>query len=158
MQIKSQSLGLPYIGGSPSAAYDMELRILTWLFPWVMSLLEFLLRASAGHTDAWDFIGPTVGAAALGMMLPLTQASMKTTRQIWRREKSGRIVRDMDRLAPWVNIAVWIGLTAWATSVYLSVNQGSPYAPQIDGARTSLLIGFILWLCAVVVDLARGGK
>jgi hypothetical protein len=35
-----------------------------------MSVLEFLLRASADHPDAWDFIGPTVGAAALGMMLP----------------------------------------------------------------------------------------
>ena len=96
----------------------MGLRILTWLFPWLMSVLEFLLRASAGHSDAWEFIGPTVGGAALGLMLPLTRA---------------RVIRREKPPAEW-------------------------NAPEIDGARTSLLIGFIIWLCAVVVDLARGGK
>jgi len=51
----------------------MELRILIWLFPWLMAVLEFLLRASAGNTEAWGFIGPTVGGAALGTMLPFTR-------------------------------------------------------------------------------------
>lgn len=139
----------------------MELRILTWLFPWLMSVLEFLLRASAGQPDAWEFIGPTVGGAAIGMLLPLTQAraaeGRRTTTQGQHSEIS-RGDRKADHLAPSVNILLWVGLTAWATSVYLSINHGSPYAPEIDGARTSLMIGFILWLCAVVVDLARGGK
>lgn len=124
---------------------NMELKILTWIFPWLMCGLEFLLRASAGHPDAWGFIGPTLGAAALGMMLPLTHAG-------------GSRDRVADHWAQSINVIVWIGLTAWAASVYLSVNHGSPYFPQIDGVRTSLLIGFILWGCAVGVDLARGGK
>lgn len=139
----------------------MELRILTWLFPWLMSVLEFLLRASAGQSDAWEFIGPTVGGAALGMMLPLTRARVVESGQPpveWQHSELRGFDRTADRWAQSINIVVWVGLTAWATSVYLSINHGSPYAPEIDGARTSLLIGFILWLCAVVVDLARGGK
>lgn len=51
----------------------MELRILTWLFPWLVAVREFLLRATAETPDAWEFIGPTVGGAALGMMLPFTR-------------------------------------------------------------------------------------
>ena len=139
----------------------MGLRILTWLFPWLMSVLEFLLRASAGQSDAWEFIGPTIGGAALGLMLPLTRARVIKREQppVQRKNSEiGWLDHTADSWAQSINILVWIGLTAWATSVYLSTNHGSPYAPNIDGARTSLLIGFIIWLCAVVVDLVRGGK
>lgn len=76
----------------------------------------------------------------------------------WERFNMGWVDRKADHWAASINVVVWVGLTAWASSVYLSINHGTPYAPDIDGARTSLLIGFILWLCAVVVDLARGGK
>nr|WP_315395756.1 hypothetical protein [uncultured Duganella sp.] len=138
----------------------MELRILTWLFPWLMSVLEFLLRASAGQPDAWEFIGPTVGAAALGMMLPLTQTRVAERGNISMRSRPSKVglVERKDHWGPRINVLVWVGLTAWATSVYLSLNHGTAYAPEIDGARTALLIGFILWLSAVLVDLARGGK
>lgn len=120
----------------------MELRILIWLFPWLMAVLEFLLRASAGNTEAWGFIGPTVGGAALGTMLPFTRSTRKSD----------------DHWAGIVNILQWIGLTAWACSLYLDINHGSPYFPDLDGVRTSFLIGFILWICAVLVDLLRGGR
>jgi hypothetical protein len=55
----------------------MELRILTWLFPWLMAALEFLLRNSLHDVGAIAFIGPTVGGAALGMMLPFTRARFR---------------------------------------------------------------------------------
>jgi hypothetical protein len=59
----------------------MELRILTWLFPWLMAALEFLLRNSLHDVGAIAFIGPTVGGAALGMMLPFTRARASENRQ-----------------------------------------------------------------------------
>jgi len=52
----------------------MALRILTWAFPWLMAVLEFLLRISLHAADATTFIGPTVGGAVLGTMLPFTRA------------------------------------------------------------------------------------
>jgi len=39
------------------------------------AVLDFLLRQSLQNTDALAFIGPTVGGAALGMMLPFTRAT-----------------------------------------------------------------------------------
>ena len=120
----------------------MGRRLLIWLFPWLMAVLEFLLRASAGNAEAVAFIGPTVGGAVLGMMLPFTFP---------------RTPRD-DHGAQSTNVLLWIGLIAWACSLYLSINHGSPYFPNLDGVRTSILIGLILWLFAVAVDFLRGRK
>lgn len=120
----------------------MGLRILTWLFPWLMAILEFLLRASVSNADAVAFVGPTVGGAALGMILPLT-VSDKRSDSDW---------------TQWINVLQWIGLTAWACGLYLSINRDSPYFPDLDGVRTSILIGSILWLCAVIVDFLRRRK
>ncbi|RFP14612.1 MULTISPECIES: hypothetical protein [unclassified Duganella] len=139
----------------------MELRILTWLFPWLMAVLEFLLRASSGNPDAVAFIGPTVGGTALGMLLPLTHASLLVKGHSPQAEGSantGLIDPTADQWAQRINIILWLGLAAWAASLYLSINHSSPYFPQLDGVRTSLLIGFILWTCAVLADLIRGGK
>lgn len=131
-----------YIEGSSFGVTNMALRILTWLFPWLMAILEFLLRDSLSNSDAVAFVGPTVGGAALGMILPFT-ASDKRSDSNW---------------AQWINVLQWIGFTAWACSLYLGINHGSPYFPNLDGVRTSILIGSILWLCAVFVDLLRGGR
>ncbi|MYN19733.1 hypothetical protein GTP81_23595 [Rugamonas sp. FT107W] len=139
----------------------MELRILTWLFPWLMAVLEFLLRASSGNPDAVAFIGPTVGGTALGMLLPLTRAKLLAKEQsspAARPTNFGLIDTAAEHWAQRINILLWLGLAAWATSLYLSINHGSPYFPKLDGVRTSLLIGFILWICAVLADLIRGGK
>lgn len=105
-----------------------------------MAVLEFLLRASAANADAVEFIGPTVGAAALGMLLPAALPEQQ--------EGGNR--------AQGANLILWIGLTAWACSLYLGINHGSPYFPDLDGVRTSFLIGFILWFCAVFADLLGG--
>lgn len=119
---------------------NMRIRPLIWLFPWLMAVLEFLLRASATNAEAVAFIGPTVGGAALGMLLPATLP-----------ETPG----DGKR-AQGANVILWIGLTAWACSLYLGINRGSPYFPDLDGVRTSFLIGSIIWLCAVIADLVAG--
>lgn len=48
----------------------MAPRLLSWLFPFLMLIFEFLLRSGMRDPAAFDFVGPTLGAAALGMMLP----------------------------------------------------------------------------------------
>jgi hypothetical protein len=135
----------------------MELRILTWIFPWLMAIFELLLRISLQNADASAFIGPTVGGASLGMMLPLTRA----------RELPGRgpnaarrisFDRKEDHLAQLTNLAIWAGFTAWASSLYLSLADDGDVIAGLDHGRTSILIGAIIWIAVVVFDLARGGK
>ncbi|RFP30565.1 hypothetical protein D0T24_26710 [Duganella sp. BJB480] len=123
-----------------------------------MAVLEFLLRASSGNPDAVAFIGPTVGGTALGMLLPLTRAKLLAKEQSSPAANFGLIDTAAEHWAQRINILLWLGLAAWATSLYLSINHGSPYFPKLDGVRTSLLIGFILWICAVLADFIRGGK
>jgi hypothetical protein len=54
----------------------MTPRLLIWLFPFLMVIFEFLLRSGMRDPAAFDFVGPTLGAAALGMMLPLTRVGV----------------------------------------------------------------------------------
>ncbi|MQA41664.1 hypothetical protein [Rugamonas aquatica] len=135
----------------------METRILSWAFPWLMAILEFLLRQSMHDAGATAFIGPTVGGAALGMLLPFTRA-----REIQgtKRHAPGIISfdRDEDCWAQRANLAVWIGLTVWAVSLYLSLARRDDLFTQADNERISNLIGAILWLIAVLFDVLRGLK
>ncbi|USX28454.1 hypothetical protein NHH73_09285 [Oxalobacteraceae bacterium OTU3CINTB1] len=135
----------------------MEPRILTWAFPWVMAIFEFLMRSSLSDPAPAAFIGPTVGAASLGMLLPLTRA-----RELHRTAASSskRISFDRreDHCAQWIKVTVWLGFSAWATSLYLSLTDGDRFFANVDGGRTAILIGAILWGIAVLVDFARGGK
>jgi hypothetical protein len=135
----------------------MEFRILIWAFPWLMAVLEFLLRNSLHDAEATAFIGPTVGGAALGMMLPFTRARElpKTAAQA-----PGSIAFDRsdDHRAQLTNLILWVGLIAWAVSLHLGLLNGSEALGDMDGERTSILIGAIIWLIAVVLDWSRGGK
>ena len=135
----------------------MELRILTWIFPWLMAIFELLLRISLQNAEPAAFIGPTVGAASLGMMLPLTRA----------RELPGRgaaaarrisFDRKEDHLAQLTNLTIWAGFTAWASSLYLSLTGDGDLIAGLDRGRTSILIGAIIWIVVIVIDFARGGK
>lgn len=135
----------------------MELKILTWLFPWLMAALEFLLRNSMHDPDATAFIGPTVGAAALGMMLPFTRAR-ELPKSAGEAEDSISFNRRDDHRAQLTNLMLWIGLVAWAVSLHLSLMNGSDALGNIDGERTANCIGAIIWSIAVVLDSSRGGK
>jgi hypothetical protein len=135
----------------------MELRILTWLFPWLMAAHEFLLRNSLHDAGAVAFIGPTVGGAALGMMLPFTRARElpKTDSET---PNSIAFDRSDDHRAQLTNLILWIGLIAWAVCRHLSLMNGSDTLGDMDGERTSTFIGAIIWLIAVVLDWLRGGE
>jgi hypothetical protein len=49
----------------------MSNRVLIYTFPFFLLVMEWLLRVSLA-IDSRDFIGPTIAAAALGLLLPLT--------------------------------------------------------------------------------------
>ena len=134
----------------------MALRILTWAFPWLMAILEFLLRSSLQAPDATTFIGPTVGGAVLGMMLPYTRA--RELPPIRMKRNTISFDRNEDRWAQFTNLALWIGLTAWTVSLYLSLTDDGKVFVHLDHGRTSILIGAILWMTVVVFDLLRGDK
>ncbi|MYM89974.1 hypothetical protein GTP91_22735 [Rugamonas sp. FT82W] len=134
----------------------MAIRILTWAFPWLMAILEFLLRSSLHATDATTFIGPTVGGAVLGMMLPRTRA--RELPSITTKRTTISFDRNDDRWAQLTNLALWIGLIAWAVSLHLSLTEDSELFIHLDHGRTSILIGAILWVTVVVFDILRGDK
>lgn len=139
----------------------MTPRLLVWLFPFLMVIFEYLLRL--GLPDPYDlgFVGPTLGAAALGMLLPLTRLA-----EIARAREPGPAAVQSppgkgsraDFVGASANIALWFGLAAWMTSVHLSIGGKLNAVLGIDGMRTSMLIGCILWLIAVVLDVACGGE
>lgn len=135
----------------------MQLKILTWLFPWMMAVLEFLLRYSLHNADATAFIGPTVGGAALGMMLPFTRARELPKVAAQRSNRISFDIRD-DHRAQQTNLILWVGLITWAVSLHLSLTNGSDALGDIDGERTSNFIGAIIWLIAVALDWSRGGE
>jgi len=122
-----------------------------------MAIFELLLRVSLQNADTIAFIGPTVGGASLGMMLPLTRAKQlpgaggATTRRI-------SFDRWADHLAQVTNVAIWAGFTAWACSLYLSLANDGDVIAGLDGGRTSILIGVIICIATIVFDSARGGK
>lgn len=135
----------------------MALRVLTWIFPWLMAVLEFLLRISLHDVAATTFIGPTVGGAVLGMMLPFTRAGELRKHGV---NKTSTISFDRkdDGWAQLTNLALWVGLMAWAVSLYLSLTERSGAFVNLDNERTSIFIGAILWVTAVAFDVLRGGK
>lgn len=133
----------------------MVLRILTWIFPWQMAVFELLLRLSVHDSSPYAFIGPTIGGASLGMMLTLTRARERYERDD---EKEGSISFDPsdDQLAQLATLALWMGFTAWACSLYLSLGDIGGVLTGLDPERTSNLIGFIIWSTVIVFDVVRG--
>ena len=49
----------------------MSNRVLIYTFPFFLLVMEWLLRVSLA-IDSREFVGPTIAAAALGLLLPLT--------------------------------------------------------------------------------------
>jgi hypothetical protein len=46
-------------------------RVLIYAFPFILLVIEWVLRVSL-VIDSREFVGPTIAAAALGLLLPLT--------------------------------------------------------------------------------------
>jgi hypothetical protein len=134
----------------------MALSILIWAFPWLMAVFEFLLRSSLNDAGPISFIGPTVGGAALGMMLPFTRARVLNKTRI-RKNNTISFDRTDDNWAQITNLSLWLGLIAWAVSLYLSLMAQSDLPSKLSSERTSILIGAILWMTAVAFDILRGG-
>ncbi|MDL2354815.1 MAG: hypothetical protein QFF03_06125 [Pseudomonadota bacterium] len=129
-----------------------------WLFPFLMGIIEFVVRASLRNPDAVGFFGPTIGGAALGMMLPMTHAKEMSAAERNSIVQAADIVVFRGRDARWAqraNVALWMCLAGWAASLYLSLAGSRTFFPQLDGERSAILIGIILWIVAVIFDRLR---
>lgn len=89
----------------------MTPRLLVWLFPFLMVIFDYLLRSGLQDPEDLSFVGPTPGAAAMGMLLPLTRLAEIS------RGRSGRsnvfqLQSDAraERLATTATITLWLGL------------------------------------------------
>lgn len=148
-------------------AGQTNMRLLIWIFPVLMGLIEFVVRASLHNPDSVGFFGPGLGGAALGLMLPLTYAREMSPQQkeailfAARLAGAADVVTHHGRDARWAqraNVALWVCVAGWTASLYLSLAGSGSYFPRIDGERTAALIGAILWLIAIILDLLRGGE
>jgi hypothetical protein len=59
------------LSGNLSGWIRMSNRVLIYTFPFFLALMEWLLRTSL-RVESKEFVGPTIAAAALGLLLPLT--------------------------------------------------------------------------------------
>jgi hypothetical protein len=103
----------------------MSNRVLIYTFPFFLLVMEWLLRISL-QIDSREFVGPTIAAAALGLLLPLTglknrefALSEGTKRQIEALNavivpKRERILVDIVWLTILLSLAVWGGCLVFA--------------------------------------------
>lgn len=93
--------------------------ILVYGFPFVLLLFEWGLRAVL-EVDASGFFGPTLAAAALSHLVPLTRPFEQ--RNGWSQSRRVLVTSRFDAnfvIAVWIFILV--GLFAWASTCYFSL-------------------------------------
>jgi hypothetical protein len=103
----------------------MSNRILIYTFPFFLIAMEWLLRISL-RVDSREFVGPTIAAAALGLLLPLTGLKNRefalsdgVKRQIEALKaeivpKRDRILIDIVWLTILASLAIWGGCLVFA--------------------------------------------
>jgi hypothetical protein len=95
-------------------------RLLIYTFPFLLLVMEWLLRISL-QVDSKEFVAPTIAAAALGLLLPLTGRKKryfqlkKVTRVQLEALKVDLVPRSERILIEIVWIAVLVSLIVWAS-------------------------------------------
>jgi hypothetical protein len=116
----------------------MSNRILIYAFPFFLALMEWLLRISL-RVDSKEFVGPTIAAAALGLLLPLTgiknrdfALSEPTRRQIEALKavivpKRERILVDIVWIVILTSLATWGACLVFACKPDINPLHVSPF-------------------------------
>ncbi|MGN2254304.1 hypothetical protein ACFWZ4_13070 [Frateuria sp. GZRe12] len=96
--------------------------ILSYGFPLLLIAFEWGLRRVL-QIDSSGFIGPTLAAAALSFLVPLTRPKITTISQDG---STFQLLNERDQqLIPVVWLTVLAGLFAWAASCYFSIKLNS---------------------------------
>jgi len=130
-------------------------RVLAYGFAFYLLFLEWLMRALS-NIDSHDFVGPTLAAAGVGFIVPLTTAknsllnfSNDTQQQLngyYAISKREQIAVDVLRLF------LLVLTVSWAYDVYLVIKKSSGLF-GISAVR----LGFITYFTAVILSEVKEG-
>jgi hypothetical protein len=129
-------------------------RVITYGFPFFMILIEFILR-SAFKVESRTFMGPTLAATGVGLMLPLTVPKPRdlqltaATKEELRKYKLSVVVEPERRLMEWTWLSLVVFTFVWAYSLYLSCR--SPHW-LIMRVPDYLLAGLLTYFVAIVLS------
>lgn len=106
----------------------MGKRLLTYGFPFFLIFIEFLLR-NAYRLDTEEFIGPTLAAVGVSLLLPLIVPKKievgltQQTKQELDQKKVRILYKSEDRFIDIVWIFIFILTACWAYTLYISAQK-----------------------------------
>jgi hypothetical protein len=109
-------------GGTSVAARRVLVHaIVVYVFPFILLLFEWGLRTVIG-VDASGFMGPTLAAAALSCLLPLTKPTSMVTQTVQARKVVLIVAAEVNFIAgTW--LLILIELFVWSGTCYLSLTH-----------------------------------
>lgn len=125
--------------------------ILIYGFPLVLLAFEWGLRTLL-QVESWGFTGPTLAAAGLSFLVPLTRPK-ELNIPLNNAPNAVAISKgDRDIFVPLAFLLVFVFMFAWCWSCYISIKK--PNA-ELFGMSTHLVIGSIVYLISVVMTFVK---
>jgi hypothetical protein len=110
-------------------------RLWIYLGPLFLALLEFLVRAALKVGDPTEFIGPTIAAAAIALLLPLTV--LRTLKNL--DDGYVQFNRAEVRFVFWMSFAIVTMVIVWVMDLLLALKPDSLQA--LSGLLSRMKIG-----------------
>lgn len=145
---------------------NISYRFLMYLFPFILSGLEWMTRHDLNPTDNSEFIGPTLAAAALGLAIPLISPTenpkllMELDPSVIALLQNKPIkIRDPreEKLISTMWVIIMVGIVFWDVSLHLALGKDVLMFPhEVLWFSTSTWIGIFLYavilLCTEVKE------
>lgn len=134
-------------------------RILLYLFPAPLGLLEWLIRQRSPSSDATEFLGPALCSAALALLLPVIVPKTVPGEALKLNLPKGYRLRkkDDDAIVVVGIISLLLGISLWGVCLHLSLGGElfSPLKEWTAGRNKQFGIGAILYTVAVFLTEAK---
>jgi len=122
---------------------------LSYGFPLILIAFEWGIRQGL-QIDSSGFIGPTLAAAALSFLVPLTKPKIIDFSDAGRKQI---LVNARDQqFIPFVWIAVLVGIFAWSASCYFSIKSTVPFFNLMP---IHLAIGLGIYFISIILVAAK---
>lgn len=124
--------------------------VLIYGFPLVLLLFEWGLR-SLLTVDSWGFTGPTLAAAGLSFLVPLTRPKILNV-SIPSAPNAVAISKGDQELVAFIWILVLAFLFVWSGACYASIKHPTH---TVLGLSTHLVVGGVAYLISLVMIFVK---
>jgi hypothetical protein len=124
-------------------------RLLKFGFPLILLLFEWGLR-KASAVDASGFVGPTLAAAALATLVPLTELK-KIPVKIRGHAEAVAIPRADEAFVYFVWVVLLVGLFVWLLTCQMSLKASGSWL----GFPAHYWVGSVTYLVSVVLSVVK---